>query len=168
MLHSLVKPIEALPSLTSELTIAFNHKKNKHMKKVLIICGLLFSVIAFANAQDAPEKKQGGRGGMGTPEERAQRTTDQLTKQLNLNEDQKAKVKTIYLEQAASMTKVREESKGDREAMMAKMKTANEETDKKVEALLNDDQKKTYATWKEERMKRRGPGGQGAGKPAGQ
>ena len=137
------------------------------MKKVLIICGLLLSVMTFANAQDAP--KQGGRG-MGTPEERAQRTTDQLTKQLTLNEDQKAKVKTLYLEQATNMVKVREESKGDREAMMAKMKTSNEETDKKVEALLNDDQKKAFATWKEERMKRRGQGRQGAGgaAPAGQ
>lgn len=134
------------------------------MKKVLIICGLLLSVMTFANAQDAP--KQGGRG-MGTPEERAQRTTEQLTKHLNLTEDQKVKVKAIYLEQATNMMKVREESKGDRDAMMAKMKTVGEETDKKVEALLNDDQKKAYATWKEERMKRRGPGRQGTGSPAG-
>lgn len=135
------------------------------MKKVLIICGLLLSVMTFANAQDAP--KQGGRG-MGTPEERAQRTTEQLTKHLGLNEDQKAKVKAIYLEQTTNMMKVREESKGDRDAMMAKMKTAGEETDKKVGALLNDDQKKAYATWKEERMKRRGQGRPGAGSPAGQ
>ncbi len=134
------------------------------MKKVLIICGLLISVMTFANAQDAP--KQGGRG-MGTPEERAQRTTAQLTKQLSLNEDQQAKVKTIYLEQATNMMKVREESKGDRDAMMAKMKAANEDTNKKVEALLNDDQKKAFATWKEERMKRRGQGRPGAGGPGG-
>lgn len=135
------------------------------MKKVLIICGLLLSVMTFANAQDAP--KQGGRG-MGTPEERAQRTTEQLTKHLNLNEDQKAKVKAIYLEQATYMMKARAESKGDRDAMMTKMRTAGEETDKKVEALLNDDQKKAYATWKEERMKRRSQGRPGAGSPSGQ
>lgn len=125
------------------------------MKKVLMICGLLFSIITFANAQDAPEKRPGGRGGMmGTPEERAQRTADQLTKQLGLTEDQKTKVKSIYLDQATAMMKMREESKGDREAMMAKMKTVNEETDKKVEALLTAEQKTSFATWKEERMKR--------------
>jgi protein CpxP len=132
------------------------------MKKVLIICGLLFSVMTFAKAQDGARK-------MATPEERAERNTTQLTKKLSLTEDQQVKVKAIFLDQATAMTKMREESKGDREAMMAKMKTANEESDAKINALLNDEQKKAFAAWQVERkenMKNRGARGAGQGAPA--
>jgi protein CpxP len=137
------------------------------MKKVLMICGLLFSVVTFANAQEGQGQRQGGRG-MGTPEERAKRQTEQLAEKLKLTDDQKAKVSVIYTEQAASMSKVREEAKGDRAVMMAAMAKANEATDAKVTALLNEDQKKAFATWQEERkemmkkrMEGRGQGGQG-------
>lgn len=122
------------------------------MKRLLMICGLLFSVVTFAQAQ------QGGDRKMASPEERAQKSAEQLTKKLSLTEDQKTKVTAIFLEQAVAMKKVREESKGDRAGMMAKMKTANEENDVKINALLNDDQKKAFADWKAERaenMKKR-------------
>lgn len=132
------------------------------MKKLLMICGLLFSVITFAQAQGGGDRK------MPTPEERATRSTEQLTKKLNLSADQQTKVKAILLDQATAMVKVREEGKGDREGMMAKMKASNEESDTKINAVLNDDQKKSYTDWKAERaeaMKKRMNGG--AGKPAG-
>lgn len=128
-----------------------------------MICGLLFSVITFAQAQQG-----GGDRKMQSPEERAQKSAEHLTKKLNLSEDQKAKVTAIFLDQAATMKKVREEGKGDRDAMMAKMKAVNEENDVKINALLNDDQKKAFAEWKTERaenMKKRmgGKGPAGAG-----
>ncbi|WEK18329.1 MAG: hypothetical protein P0Y49_16175 [Candidatus Pedobacter colombiensis] len=130
------------------------------MKKVLIICGLLFSVMTFAKAQDGERK-------MPTPEERAEKGAAQLTKKLNLSDDQTSKVKAILLDQAKSMNKVREESKGDREGMMAKVKTINEENDVKINALLNDDQKKAYVAYKEERMKNMRAGGAGGGRGQG-
>lgn len=134
------------------------------MRKLLIICGLLFSMVTFAQAQDGPARR-----GMGTPEERAKRQTEQLAEKLKLTEDQKTKVAVIYTEQAASMTKLREEAKGDRETMMAAMTKANEATDAKITTLLTEDQKKAFATWKEERkemMKKRMEGGRGQGGPA--
>jgi hypothetical protein len=161
----MVKPNAAACSLIPELSITQNHKvkqKRKEMKKLLMICGLLFSVVTFAQAQD------GGRK-MATPEERAQKNAEQLTKKLSLSEDQKAKVTAIFLDQAVAMKKAREENKGgDREAMMAKMKALNDENDVKINALLNDDQKKAFAEWKKERaenMKKRmeGRGPQGGG-----
>lgn len=135
----------------------------KTMKKLLMICGLLFSVVTFAQAQQG-----GGERKMQSPEERAKKSAEQLTKKLSLTEDQKAKVTAIFLDQAVAMKKVREESKGDRAGMMAKMKAANDENDVKINALLNDDQKKAFADWKAERaenMKKRmggkGPAGGG-------
>lgn len=130
------------------------------MKKVLMICGLLLGVITFAQAQDGGDRK------MHTPEERATKRTEQLTKKLNLTADQQTKVKAIFLDQATAMSKVREENKGDRDAVMAKMKAAGEETDAKVGAVLTDDQKKTYEEMKAN-MKKRGMGGPDRKGPAG-
>jgi Spy/CpxP family protein refolding chaperone len=122
------------------------------MKKLLIICGLLFSVITFANAQDG----QGRRGG--TPEERAKRQTETLAEKLKLSDDQKAKVSAIYLEQGAKMRKLRDSLGDDRTAWRGVMLKANEQAEAKITAVLNDDQKKAFATWVAERkeaMKKR-------------
>lgn len=122
------------------------------MKKLLIVCGLLFSVITFAKAQD------GGRQ-MPSPEERAKRSVDRLTEKLGLTDDQKSKITAIFLDQAAAITKARQESKGDRDAMRAQVQKINDESDAKITALLNDDQKKKFEAWKaerKERMKNRG------------
>ncbi|WP_449438743.1 hypothetical protein [Pedobacter steynii] len=62
------------------------------------------------------------------------------------------------------MKKLREDAGGDRDAMRAAMVKSNEESDAKINALLNDDQKKAYTTWKEERkeaMKKRQEGNGG-------
>lgn len=122
------------------------------MKKLAIICGLLFSVITFANAQ-------GGSRKMGTPEERATKMTAQLTEKLTLTADQQAKVKIILLDQQAQMVKAREEAGEDRKDMREKMMTMMKDNDLKINSLLTDEQKKAYETYKEERkaaMKNRG------------
>ena len=135
------------------------------MKKLLMVCGLLFSVITFANAQ-------GGDRKMPTPEERAQRMTDQLTKKLSLSDDQKTKVLAIYNDQAAQMEKSRGDNKGDREAMKAAREKMMADTDAKLNALFTADQKKAYVALQEERKanmgkmgERRGPGRKGDGTP---
>ncbi|WP_342331164.1 hypothetical protein [Pedobacter sp. FW305-3-2-15-E-R2A2] len=132
------------------------------MKKLLMICGLLFSVITFAQAQ-----QDGGRK-MRTPEERAQKNAEGLTKRLGLNEDQKTKATAIFLEQANAVNKAREAGSDDKEARRAQMQKLTEETDAKINALLTEDQKKTYETWKAERKDKMKRGGRGDGqKPAG-
>jgi len=128
------------------------------MKKLLIICGLLFSVATFAQAQQG----QGGGRQMGTPEERAKRSTDMLAEKLTLTADQKTKVSAIYLEQVAKMKKLRDSLGDDREGMRAVMMKGNEATEAKIEALLTADQKKLFTAWKDERkemMKKRQEGG---------
>ncbi|WP_316749512.1 hypothetical protein [Pedobacter gandavensis] len=117
------------------------------MKKLLMICGLLFSVITFAQAQD------GGRQKM-TPEQRAQRSVEGLTKKLDLNEDQKTKATAIFLDQVAAMEKARAAGNTDKEARRAEMMKLSEETDAKIGAILTADQKKAYETYKAERKER--------------
>jgi len=128
------------------------------MKKLLMICGLLFSVITFANAQDG--QGQGGRRG-GTPEERAKRQTEMLAEKLKLSDDQKAKVNAIYLEQGAAMRKMRDSLGNDREAWRGAMVKANAANEAKITAVLTDDQKKAFKAWTEERreaMRKRAEG----------
>lgn len=122
------------------------------MKKLLMICGLVFSVITFANAQDG----QGRRGG--TPEERAKAQTERLAEKLKLTDDQKAKVNAIYLEQGPKMRKLRDSIGDDRTAWRGAMLKANEQSEAKISALLTEDQKKAFVSWQEERkeaMKKR-------------
>jgi len=132
------------------------------MKKLLIICGLLFSVVTFANAQG-----QGGQGG-GTPEERMKKQVDQLVEKLKLTDEQKTKTTAIFTAQGAAMTKMREEMQagGDRAAMMEKRQKLTAETQAKINEILTDDQKKAYKTMLDEqkaemekRMKERAAAG---------
>lgn len=103
------------------------------MKKLMMICGLLFGMVAFAQAQQ-------GRMGM-NPEERVK----QLDEKLKLSDEQKTKLTAIFTEQADAQKKMREENQGgDRQAMMEKMQKSRAELETKVTAVLNDEQKKTY------------------------
>jgi hypothetical protein len=103
--------------------------------------------VTFANAQ-------GGRM-MGTPAERAERQIVQL-ESLKLSADQKAKLTEVFLWSAKRMDSLRTTltDAGDFNAMRAKMAPMQAETSKKVNALLNDEQKKGYEAILEERRSR--------------
>jgi protein CpxP len=122
-----------------------------NMKKVLIICGLLFSVVTFANAQQGGQGGQGGqRRGPMAPEDRVK----QLDEKVKLTDDQKTKATAVYTEAAATQKKMREEMQGggggDMTAMREKMQKMQADVDAKVTALLTEDQKKTYKAWQDE------------------
>jgi len=122
------------------------------MKKLLIICGLLFSAVTFANAQ-------GGNRNMGTPEERAAKMTAKLTEKLTLTADQQTKVKAIFVDQNTKMSKVREEAGEDRKAMREKMMASMKDSNDQINGLLTEDQKKAFTAYQEERkaaMQKRG------------
>jgi len=132
------------------------------MKKLMMICALLFSVITYANAQ-----QQGGgpgRGGMMMkPEDRVK----QLDEKLKLSDDQKTKLTVVFTEQAEAMKKMRDEMQGgDRDAMREKMQKMRTDNDVKVNAVLTEDQKKAYKTWQDEQraeMQKRMQDRQGGG-----
>lgn len=113
------------------------------MKKLLIICGLLFSVVTFAKAQQG-----GGRMPQATPEEKVK----QLDEKVKLNDEQKTKATAVYTDAAAAQKKMREEMQGggDRQAMMEKMQKMNADTDTKLNAILTADQQKAYKTWQDQ------------------
>lgn len=114
------------------------------MKKLLMLCGLLFSVVTFASAQQG-----GGQGGRRMPMS-AEDRVKQLDEKVKLTDDQKTKLTAVYTAAMEEQKKAREEGGDDRQAMMAKFQKLQAETDTKINALLNDDQKKAYKTWQDD------------------
>lgn len=114
------------------------------MKKLIVICGLLFSAVTFANAQ------QGGqRRAQATPEERVK----QLDEKVKLTDDQKTKATEVYTVAASETKKMREEMQGgggDMTAMRERMTKMNKDLNTKIITMLTDDQKTAYKTWQDE------------------
>jgi hypothetical protein len=95
-----------------------------------------------------------------------------LTHRLNLTAEQQTGVRAVLEQQQTQMKALRDkfqaESAGSetpesRQARMAQMDQIHEESDTKIAALLNEDQKKTYAEMVQQRKammaRRRGPDG---------
>ena len=107
----------------------------------------------------------GGQRNM-DPEEMAKRQTEQLKEALGLNEDQEKKVYDLNLENAkkrAEMFEEMRESGSGFEGMRDKMEALREDENKKMKAILTDEQWTKYEKYMEERRNRRGqgrPGGQ--------
>ncbi len=131
----------------------------------LLATGLAFGAAA-AVAQDAPPPdaaQQGGgrmgRGGMNPDEQLAR-----MTSRYNLTADQQTQIKPILASQQQQMMALRQDTSTPREDKMAKMKSIREDSSTKIQAILNDTQKKQFADDQQrmqERMQQRGggPGG---------
>jgi Spy/CpxP family protein refolding chaperone len=91
-----------------------------------------------------------------TPDDRAKTLKDSL----NLTDDQFAKVRKILEDQQTDMLINFETNEGDREAIRTGMTEIMQETDKKIEALLNAKQKKKYEEMKARRRTMMQEGGQ--------
>jgi protein CpxP len=112
-------------------------------------CGVwqLVSVLALALLVQASSPAQPRRL---SPEER----TAELKKELSLTEEQAAKVKSIFEQHDKEVRKLFEASGGDRAAMREAMQQKVKETDEKILALLNPEQKAKYTELMKERRAR--------------
>lgn len=114
-------------------------------KTVSIIASLflLFAVIP-ALAQDNPSGYGMGGGhrgrAMATPQEKA----DHLSQALSLNDDQKAKVLSIYEDQDKQMSALRSNSDMSRQDRRTQMQQIHAKTETQIKALLNPDQAQKY------------------------
>ena len=88
------------------------------------------------------------------PQERMKRTLEEFKTRLTLTDAQFAKVDTILQAQTAEMTKIRESSGGDRDAMRSAIMDLRAKTDKQIEAILTDEQKVEYKKLQKERAQR--------------
>jgi len=135
----------------------------------LVVCG------AQAIAQEpggAPETSAspsmqgsgGGRRGMMDPDQQLER----MSKRYNLSADQQSQLKPILVSQQQQMQALRGDSSLSREDRMAKMQSIHSDSNTKIEAILNDTQKKQFAEDQQrmqERMQQRGDGAGPGGPP---
>jgi Spy/CpxP family protein refolding chaperone len=128
--------------------------------KVLIAASLAVasfssSQIAFGQQASPPSSDQAipstsvptTTGGWPSPDEAVAR----LSTKLNLSDDQKSKITPIIADRQALMRELMSDSSGRRLQKARKAKSIMSDSDKKIEALLTSDQKKTYEQMKEER-----------------
>ncbi|MBZ0178335.1 MAG: hypothetical protein K8F36_03510 [Melioribacteraceae bacterium] len=74
----------------------------------------------------------------------------ELKQLLTLNDDQTREIEIILTEMTEEMKKLRENNTGNREEMFPKMMKIREEANKKIEILLDKDQKKKFKKYLEE------------------
>jgi periplasmic protein CpxP/Spy len=124
------------------------------IRRGLLFAGILFATCGALWAQnDAPPA--GRMHGRGNPE----RELQQLTQVLSLTPDQQTQVKSLLAERRQKMEDLRNASAGTDAASQGppprqQMEAIRNDTDTKINALLNDDQKTKFAAWQAQRKAR--------------
>jgi Spy/CpxP family protein refolding chaperone len=107
-----------------------------------ILVSLVMMFSQSARAQDSQDST------------RAARRAAVLKDSLGLNDEQTAKIETIFLQSQKQISKERDAHQGDREAMMKAMREHMQEMDKQINAVLKPDQQKKYEALMKERRER--------------
>jgi Spy/CpxP family protein refolding chaperone len=146
----------------------------QNSSRVFVWRGLLMAAILIVSCgavwaqNDAPPAGPMHQRG-GNPE----RELQQLTHVLSLTADQQTQVKALLAEQRQKMEALRN-SNSDTSSQATpsrreQMESIRNDTDTKITAFLNDDQKTKFAAWQQERKarmeQRQGPGGENASAP---
>lgn len=124
--------------------------------KLVVIFSVLF-LIGFTSQSFSQ-----GMGGM-SPQERMKQQLTTYKERLKLSDEQYKKIETILTEQTAEMQKMRDANTGDMQSMREAFMTMREKTNKKIEALLTDEQKPEWKKIQDEAAARRAQGGPGRG-----
>jgi periplasmic protein CpxP/Spy len=125
---------------------------------------LMFAaVVTWAQENEAPPPPPQGHQGHGrmmmSPEDR----TNHLAKALNLTDDQKSKVLSIYQDEQKQMDALRSDNSTSREDRWSKMKQIHENTVAQIKGTLNEDQAKKFDEMQQRMQERREQRGQGNG-----
>jgi len=115
------------------------------MKKLL----LFLMVTMFTTSVVFAQERQRERA---TPEERAKRQTETLTKELKLTDAQKEKILKINLKYAQPRTQ--QDSNTDREKRREEFQKLQKERNDSIKTVLTDDQKKKFDKHLEDQQSR--------------
>jgi len=120
------------------------------MRRIISTTFLLVCLVVVTMAQ-APQGRQGRQF---NPEDMAKRQTEQMTEDLNLNEQQVEKVSALNKKYAEKMRDAFQNTDGNREQMREKMQTQRTEKEAELKEILTDEQFKKYQEIEKERMQR--------------
>jgi protein CpxP len=121
----------------------------------LVLTGALAIAGSAAFAQsDAPAHQPlaaapGGRHGMSVDDQLAR-----MTKELNLTPDQATQIKPILTDRMQQMQALRQDQSTSQADKMAKMKSIRDDSNTKIEVVLNDTQKQQFAAMQAKQQQR--------------
>ena len=118
--------------------------------RALLMAGIL---VAGCCAFNVPANAQ-AQGGMGQRGGNVEQQLSELTQALTLTVDQQAQVKALLEARRAKMEALRA---GGEQPSREQMMAVRQDTNDKIRALLNDDQKAKFTAWQQQH--RHGPGG---------
>jgi len=138
-------------------------KANSLSARALLFATILAacSCALWAQSDQPPGPPQGQMHGRGP---NAERELGQLTEALSLSPDQQTQVKALLQERRGKMEALHANGA---QPTREQMEGIRKDTDTKISALLNDDQKTKFAAWQKQRMEHRrgGEGGEAAPPP---
>jgi protein CpxP len=124
--------------------------------RTLLLSGLIALTCLAVRAQnDGPPP-----GPMGHRGQNPERQLEMLTHVLSLTPDQQTQVKSLLAEQSQKMEELRKSSSGSDASSQGappsreQMEAIHNDTDTRINALLNEDQKTKFAAWQQERKQR--------------
>ena len=109
-----------------------------------------FGPMAKAGESDAKPAAR-GKGKAGARHDRA----NPIVSELNLTDDQKAKVKPIFQDEAQKLKELRQDTNLSKPDKMAKLKSIHAETDAKLKPILTPEQVEKLSKARKETHKRR-------------
>jgi Spy/CpxP family protein refolding chaperone len=103
------------------------------------------------------------RGQRMDPAQRVERRVGMLTERLQLSQTQATQIRQILTQESEQMRAIFEKGQAgaDRETLRPQMQSLRQDTEKKIDAVLTEEQRKTYSEWQEQMRKERARRGDG-------
>jgi periplasmic protein CpxP/Spy len=111
-----------------------------------------------------PQAQQGQWGGHGRGMMDPDRQLEHLTRQLNLTADQQSQIKPILVDRQQKMQALWQNQSLSREDRRTQMQAIHQDSESRITAVLNDQQKQKYQAM-QEHMREHGPGPGGDNAP---
>ena len=133
-------------------------------RRLLLSAGILFTsccvMAAQTDSQSSAPANPPASGEMHGHRHGVERQVKHLTRMLSLTPDQQTQVKAILAEQRQQMEQLRSSAQQNGQTGQAaqpdreQFRSIRQDTNSKIEALLNDDQKTRFEAWIQQRQQR--------------
>lgn len=133
------------------------------MKRAILTIAIAVMGLTAAFAQQDTTKRARRQMPKMTAEQRAEKVTAKMEKELSLTADQKSKIYAIQLENAKTMDTWRNADKGDMKGKMKDRKAAMDAQKAKIDAVLTADQKTKMDAFRAEAKEKAGKMRKGMG-----
>lgn len=153
--------------LTNKKTSNKQFKLPKMIQRMLLLS--LLAVFALmgnftqlnAQTDNPPPGKERGQMSREEQEERMKAELEKMATDLKLTEEQKTSFTSIMKKYGDKAMTLRQENKGDFQAMRKEMETIKAEQHEELKTVLTEEQMTQFEKIQEENRKRRGPRGRG-------